>query len=235
MNAALRLSLYGDFSHPLDRAIACSPWRLLLTAGRTWCGRAFRTDPLAAWLIRRDGDARVERAPLDDRWRLPVPWLAPFAGMAGAWRAIWQDGRVRLVHPAGFITMDEPAMPSQCEALVAAELARLGMVSPPSVRHVVVSRRGRAVRHQHGCPSALWPYLSARLALALGLAGGGARAGRRRASVMLRLPARVEDGGDRVDVHLPLDVLPLTVRLAGLDRDPGWIPAAGCDLRFHFH
>jgi hypothetical protein len=98
-----------------------------------------------------------------------------------------------------------------------------------------VSRQGRAAGHQHRCPSALWPYLRARLALALGLSGGGARAGRRLASVMLRLPARVEDGGDRVDVHLPLDVLPLTVRLAGLDRDPGWIPAAGCDVRFHFH
>ena len=29
--------------------------------------------------------------------------------------------------------------------------------------------------------------------------------------------------------------LPLAVRFAGLDRDPGWIPAAGCDVRFHFH
>ena len=42
-------------------------------------------------------------------------------------------------------------------------------------------------------------------------------------------------GGERVDLRLPLDRLPLAVRLAGLDRDPGWIPAAGADFRFHFH
>jgi hypothetical protein len=235
LNAALRLSLYGDFSRPLDRELTCTPWRFLLTAGRTWCGRAFRTDPLAAWLIRRDGDARVEPVPPDDHWQLPVPWLAPFAGMAGAWRAVWQDGRLRVVHPAGFITLEEPAIPPRSEEIVTAELARLGIVSRPPVRHVMVSGRRRAAGHPHGCPNALWPYLRARLMLALGVEGGGTRAIRRLTSAMLRLPARVEDGGDRVDVHLPLAVLPLRVRLAGLDRDPGWIPAAGCDVRFHFH
>jgi hypothetical protein len=28
--------------------------------------------------------------------------------------------------------------------------------------------------------------------------------------------------------------LPLSIRLAGLDRNPGWVPASGCDIRFHF-
>jgi hypothetical protein len=37
-----------------------------------------------------------------------------------------------------------------------------------------------------------------------------------------------------VDVHLSLADLPLAIRVAGLDRDAGWIPAAGRDLRFHF-
>jgi hypothetical protein len=28
--------------------------------------------------------------------------------------------------------------------------------------------------------------------------------------------------------------LPLQIRFAGLDRDPGWVPAAGRFITFHF-
>ncbi len=38
----------------------------------------------------------------------------------------------------------------------------------------------------------------------------------------------------RVDVRLDLAKLPLPIRIAGLDRDPGWIPAAGRIVAFHF-
>lgn len=76
----------------------------------------------------------------------------------------------------------------------------------------------------------LWPQVRERLLLALDL-----RDARQLAPVLLRLPARLEDQGERVDLHLELADLPLAVRFAGLDRDPGWIPAAGCDIRFHFH
>jgi len=37
-----------------------------------------------------------------------------------------------------------------------------------------------------------------------------------------------------VQVFLRLSELPLNVRIAGLDRDPGWIPAAGRSVSFHF-
>ena len=76
----------------------------------------------------------------------------------------------------------------------------------------------------------LWRALRERLVLALGLDDA-----RDLVPVLLRLPARLADGGERIDLHVDLAALPLPVRLAGLDRDPGWIPAAGCDVRFHFH
>ena len=41
-----------------------------------------------------------------------------------------------------------------------------------------------------------------------------------------RLPAR--------DLTLSLADLPIELRLAGLDRDPGWVPAAGRYIAFHF-
>ena len=74
-----------------------------------------------------------------------------------------------------------------------------------------------------------WPLLRQRLALALNLP-----AGQDPVRMTLCLNARVRCRAERVDVHLSLAHLPLAVRLAGLDRDPGWVPAAGSDLRFHF-
>jgi hypothetical protein len=38
----------------------------------------------------------------------------------------------------------------------------------------------------------------------------------------------------RLDIMLRLDELPIQIRLAGLDRDPGWVPAAGRTIAFHF-
>lgn len=143
LNAALQLSLYGDFTMPQHRGLDCSPWRFLLLAGRAWCGPAFRRDPIWAWLRHRSAGSRQ-------------------------------------------------AVP----------------------RHV-------------------WPELHARLAEALDDGHSGVKA-RQHLRAMLSLPARLQDAGEHVNLHFALAELPLAVRLAGLDRDPGWIPAAGCDVRFHF-
>jgi hypothetical protein len=69
-------------------------------------------------------------------------------------------------------------------------------------------------------------YAQARLALALGGADEVARA--------LALPAHIYAGDVRLDLVFSLNELPIAVRLAGLDRNPGWVPAAGRDIRFHF-
>jgi hypothetical protein len=71
-------------------------------------------------------------------------------------------------------------------------------------------------------------YARARLARALG------RPPERVAAVLLRRRARVVVTPAHVDVVLSLAELPVEVRLAGLDRDPGWVPAAGRDVRFRF-
>lgn len=51
-------------------------------------------------------------------------------------------------------------------------------------------------------------------------------------ATLLRQAGRVVRRPARVDVHFSLEDHPIEVRLAGLDRDPGWIPAAGTELRF---
>ena len=51
---------------------------------------------------------------------------------------------------------------------------------------------------------------------------------------LLRRAARVELSATRVDVDFDLAGHPIEIRMAGLDRDPGWIPAAGRSLAFRF-
>lgn len=86
-------------------------------------------------------------------------------------------------------------------------------------------RPGRRADNELSC---WWPLLRQRLCLALNLPESEAIA------TCLRLPARIERRSERVDVVFALHHLPLAVRLAGLDRNPGWVPASGCDVRFHF-
>jgi len=73
------------------------------------------------------------------------------------------------------------------------------------------------------------PRVLERIALAL-----GERRPRRAISRLVFADSRVIDTGTHLDVHLDLAKLPLAVRYAGLDRDPGWIPAAGRIVAFHF-
>ena len=92
-------------------------------------------------------------------------------------------------------------------------------------------RDGRRKRGQGHDPSARWLrclslYLDARIRRAtddpaLGLSS-------------LAIPGHCRIGADRIDIDLALADLPLPLRMAGLDRDPGWLPAEGRAIAFHF-
>lgn len=75
----------------------------------------------------------------------------------------------------------------------------------------------------------LIPYLRARLQRALGVEDPAEIA-----RLALRRRARVHLTEGHLDVSLSLADLPIEVRVAGLDRDPGWVPAAGRYVAFHF-
>jgi len=75
----------------------------------------------------------------------------------------------------------------------------------------------------------LMPYLRARLRVALGLKTNAEIPG-----TLCRHYARVSATDTHVDVYFSLADLPLAIRFAGLDRDPGWVPAAGRFISFHF-
>ena len=73
------------------------------------------------------------------------------------------------------------------------------------------------------------PYLRARLLRAL----NGSEP-ETLGPTLCRARARIFVTADRLDVMLSLEEHPIAIRLAGLDRDPGWVPAAGRSVAFHF-
>ena len=53
-------------------------------------------------------------------------------------------------------------------------------------------------------------------------------------ALVLNHRARIEADSLRLDAHFSLANHPIELRLAGLDRDPGWVPAGGRSIYFHY-
>jgi hypothetical protein len=71
--------------------------------------------------------------------------------------------------------------------------------------------------------------LQTRVAAALGLGDDFELRG-----LVLNHQAKIETNSERLDAHFSLAKHPVELRVAGLDRDPGWVPAGGRSLYFHY-
>jgi hypothetical protein len=241
INVALALGLYGDFTQPARLGLALPVWDFLCLVGQRLLGRRqVRTDPLWAVLAALAGRAPGAPPGAGGRppatWRLPPAWLEPLADDRRPWRWSVTNGRLQVHHPAGFCILDRPMRSTEVTAArVAALLRPYGR--PPLVHRPRLARRTPGGARTADAPTAalarwlewLVPYLRVRLRAALG-AERGTDVGR----LVCRSPARLVLTPVHLHVHLALDRLPLAIRLAGLDRDPGWVPAAGRSIAFHF-
>jgi len=232
INLAIFLELYGDFTAPLAPGLPLAAWDFVAMLGERLLGGEVRCDavwPLLAQLAGRDAGAEPgEGFEPEDEWRIPCDWLKPLS-RGGAWRWTTALGRLHVAHPAGFpvldLTRDEQAPEQQlaCEMRVYADQHPVRLV-----------RAGRGMVVRGRTPLARWlARLSAYVRVRLCLAFGRRRA-REAVRLLCALPARVVATATHVDVFISLNDLPIEVRLAGLDRDPGWVPAAGRFIAFHF-
>ncbi len=73
----------------------------------------------------------------------------------------------------------------------------------------------------------LLPHIRARLHLALGIDDDLPQ-------ILLHHHAKVTITPTHADVFFPLADHPIEIRLSGLDRNPGWVPAAGRFIAFHY-
>jgi hypothetical protein len=233
LNVALALGLYGDFTMPLAPGIPLSPWDWLALLSARWLGESFTADPLAGLLATLAGhdfdpSSCLNRSRLGRAWRLPLSWLDAFPERTG-WHWNSTRGRLIILHPAGFPVVDVPR-----RGTTAAQLAREQRHFPavePMTCTVEIQPAASPDATLTSDEIARWigwlgAYLDARLARALGTADI--------AGALLSAPARVYSSDTRVDIVFPLSAVSLEARLAGLDRDPGWIPACGRSIAFHY-
>jgi hypothetical protein len=197
-------------------------------------GNARADDPIWPLLAELAGRSRGEPAgenfEPEDEWRLSPDWLSPF-NSDHPWPWSTSRGRLRVLHPEGFTVLDLKLEHNPREQLKR-ELAPYGIdfSSLSRARRGIklpakTNRFGRLRRWL----SLLMPYVRARLRVALQLESDADVA-----TTLCRCNARVHTSGAHVDIHFDLADLPLPVRFAGLDRDPGWVPAAGRFIAFHF-
>jgi hypothetical protein len=222
LSALLALGVYGDFSEPRRSLPGLSPFGLLRLLGRAWFGAPFVADPLHGLLVRLAGGRSADSArDFEARpWSVPRAWLLPWPD-SGPALVTPRRRRPMLWHPAGF-----PLAELGPEPRSAVRAARqLGLKAQPSTARLPalpVPPRARWI-------ACLRCYLEARIGRALGCAGGVEAV-----TLLCRRPARIRVDGDRIEARFALDDHPLAIRLAGLDRDPGWIPAARHDFRHSF-
>ena len=227
INVALHLELYADCSHPLRPGLDLPIWRFLALIGEELAGETLRQDPL--WNGLADLSGPTDQLSHDwmppEEWVMPADWLDKFPS-AEPWRWSYRRGQLRLVHPAGFVVYERVVRESALEE----ELQRLQTVYIGIAnleRHEENGASGDAVGLRRWL-NWLVPYLRARLLLALAVEEGDA------ISLLLHRRCRIELTDGRLDALFSLQDHPIEIRLAGLDRNPGWVPAAGRYIEFHY-
>lgn len=239
VNLALFLELYGDFTSPSEPGIALSIWDFVALLGRRLAGKGVEADPVWALLAqlagRDEGQLPGEDFAAPEEWRAPVAWLRMFPRReVWTWTTTAQDAnsqaRLQIIHPAKFLVLD---VPLDREAGAERQLAR-ELEIYAGVFGGTLKRAARPYKLRGRTTLARWVerlhvFVRARLRLALGI--GDAR---RAARLVCQRHASVFVTTTHVDIVMRLAELPFEVRVAGLDRDPGWVPAAGRFIAFHF-
>lgn len=236
VNLALFLELYGDFTTPSEPGIALSIWDFVAMLGRRLGGEGVEIDPiwplLAELAGRGEGQPPGEDFDAPDAWRVPVEWLRMFPLQDG-WTWTTTQGadfrdRLQLIHPAKFLVLDVP-LEGDAEEQLARELELYAGAFDGTPQ-----RAARAYKLRGRDTNARWverlhAFVRARLRRALGIVDA-----RRAARLLCERHASVFVTTTHLDIVMRLAELPFEVRVAGLDRDPGWVPAAGRFIAFHF-
>jgi hypothetical protein len=231
VNVALQLGLYGDFTAPRRPGLAFSIWDFLALCGRELVGIRLPADPLWPLLAKLAGRDKEEDPGTGfeppAHWQLPPEWLDSFPE-ASAWRWALHADRLRICHSEGFTIVDIPATSEKPEAQTQRALA--DYQRPPRLELIQFQDNLAALQPLERWVRWLCEYLGARLPRALGFSAHSPDA----LTPLLNEPARVVTAPVEVSVFFSLALHPIETRLAGLDRDPGWVPAAGRSIAFYY-
>jgi len=238
LNVALALELYGDFTQPRTPGIALSPWDWLALIGRAWFRRDFEQD--AAWpLLAELAGRTAKQSPgsdfvVPDSWVTPDEWLKPWSKVTNVQIYVTRK-RLQIWHEAGFVISDVKRN-EEFSPLIQATQRCMQHETLKGARLIRIYKQPQKLTPRINLRSSLnrWIrwfllYLNARLTLALEDDIPDVVA-----KLVCCHAARIHCTATTLDVQLSLAELPVSLRFAGLDRDPGWIPAAGRTIAFHF-
>ncbi|MGZ4828129.1 MAG: hypothetical protein ACXV5J_03385 [Candidatus Angelobacter sp.] len=205
---ALYLYIYGDFTSPAEPGLELSIWDFLALISFELTNGEIEKDPLWAELASLAGRTKSQQPGTGfdppDEWCLPPDWLEPFPEKYDA-HPVLANGRITTMHPAGFTVLD---------------------VADTANGSCDVQAAGKPLDRLQRWVGWMASYFRARLLRALGRDDAVA--------LLCGRPARVVLTLTHVDVTFSLDHHPIEIRMSGLDRDPGWIPAAGRYVSFQF-
>lgn len=227
INLGIFLQLYSDFTAPTGRNLSLSIFDFIALLGDRLSQGQIKDDPVWELLAQLAGRTKLDAAgsgfESPDEWRLPAHWLEAFPDQD---RLKWmtKGERLRVQHPAGFLLLDIPLSDSPAEQLKR-EMTAFNATAEWQLAH----KSFRFSPSDNSLEQWLdWivPYVLARLRRALGSDDP--------ALLVCAQPASILSTDVHLEVFFALSAHPLEIRLAGLDRDPGWVPAAGRFVRFHY-
>jgi hypothetical protein len=231
VNVALLLGLYGDFTAPRRPGLELSVWDFLVLCGQELVGVDWSADPLWPLLAKLAGREKEEDPGTGfeppDHWHLPAEWLESFPE-ALAWRWVLHADRLRVCHPAGFTIVDIPVTCEKVEAQMQRALAHYPRAS--CLESLQFQDSSPPLKPLDRWVDWLCGYLRARLPRALGFPARSHDA----LTLLLNEPAHIVAAPSEISVFFSLALHPIETRLAGLDRDPGWVPATGRTIAFYY-
>ena len=227
LNLGLYLGLYRDFTEALTTEIDLNIWDFVALLGYEFLGEQIKTDAVWDFLKRaaeRDNDRHFGREFDSARdWRTPPAWLATFPENQ-TWT--WTKHRKRLVvrHSQDFSVLDIRQR-GRADKQLRGELE----IYREHFAQIVKADAKDQPPESKGWLQNLAEYLRKRLFQALNVQTTEALS-----AVLFERRARVTVSATHLEITFALADLPIEVRLAGLDRNPAWIPAAGKFVYFHF-
>ncbi|MDX6529951.1 MAG: hypothetical protein QOH41_2241 [Blastocatellia bacterium] len=230
VNVGLFLELYCDFTMPAGENLGLSIFDFVALIGRRLLDEQLKDDPVWELLAQLAGRSELDVPGKDfeppEEWRLPAQWLEAFPEKGPLEWAV--EGRRLLVkHSAGFLILDVPLAGDPAEQLEREMMVYKVRADEELNRtSFTFSRNGSSLEQWLGWVT---PYIRARLRRALGEPDGFDPA-----LVLCAQHASIVLTEVHLDIFFALSDHPVAIRLAGLDHDPGWVPAAGRFVRFHY-
>ncbi len=230
LNLALYLNLYRDFTEAGEAEIDLNIWDFVALVALEFLGREIKKDAVwkfLEWLGGRENEGELGKGfTAPDEWRMSPEWLKTFQ-TGEKW--LWMNTGKRLVvrHPAGFSVIDVPLLDdvkAQLENELETYLENFSEFAEGDSKDF----RKDSSRSKNWLKN-LTEYVQARLLQALNL-----ETREQISRILFERHAKIIVSATHLDANFSLADLPFEVRLSGLDRNPGWIPAVGKFVGFHF-